>query len=89
MPAYVFHRCSLWYIIKCFCLQDGHFSYSYRLRPGINHDSHGLKVARIAGVPPSAMAVATDTLAWLRERESSKLVPDYNIFLKSALKSTV
>lgn len=71
------------------CFQDGHFSYSYRLRPGINHDSHGLKVARIAGIPPSAMAVATDTLAWLRERESSKLVPDYNIFLKSALKSTV
>ncbi|KIM48011.1 hypothetical protein M413DRAFT_61970, partial [Hebeloma cylindrosporum] len=68
---------------------DGHFAYSYRLRPGINHDSHGLKVASIAGVPPSAMAVATDTLSWLRGRESSKLVPDYNIFLKSALKSTV
>ncbi|KAJ3510725.1 hypothetical protein NLJ89_g4516 [Agrocybe chaxingu] len=49
---------------------DGHFTYAYRLRPGINRDSHGLKVARLAGVPPAAMAVATDTLDWLRKHGS-------------------
>ncbi|KAH8835362.1 muts domain V-domain-containing protein [Flagelloscypha sp. PMI_526] len=28
---------------------DQHFAYSYRLRPGVNFNSHGLKVAQIAG----------------------------------------
>ncbi|KAF9015364.1 muts domain V-domain-containing protein [Cyathus striatus] len=41
---------------------DGRFSYSYRLRPGINRDSHGLKVAQLAGFPPSAMETALHTL---------------------------
>ncbi|KII93351.1 hypothetical protein PLICRDRAFT_49405 [Plicaturopsis crispa FD-325 SS-3] len=45
---------------------DGHFAYSHRLRPGVNRDSHGLKVARLAGMPPSAMAVAKDALHWLK-----------------------
>lgn len=67
--------------------QDGHFSYSYRLRPGINRDSHGLKVARLAGIPSSAMDVATDTLSWLRTKGSRNIQNDYNDFLKCTLKS--
>ena len=67
--------------------QDGQFAYSYKLRPGINRDSHGLKVASLAGVPPSAMAVATETLAWLRSQGTDRIQLDYDHFLKSTLRS--
>jgi DNA mismatch repair ATPase MutS len=47
--------------------QDGHFAYSYRMRPGVNRDSHGLKVAQLAGMPHSAVTVAKEALSWLNE----------------------
>lgn len=46
--------------------QDGYFSYSYRLRPGVNWDSHGLKVAQLAGLPSIAIETATSTLKSLQ-----------------------
>ncbi|KAF5382994.1 hypothetical protein D9757_006346 [Collybiopsis confluens] len=49
-------------------MADGSFSYSYRLRPGINRDSHGLKVAQLAGMPASAIAVAQNVLTVLKSR---------------------
>lgn len=49
--------------------QDGHFAYSYRIRPGVNRDSHGLKVAQLAGMPQTAVAVAQDALTWLKSRK--------------------
>ncbi|PPQ69068.1 hypothetical protein CVT25_004244 [Psilocybe cyanescens] len=64
---------------------DGHFTYSYRVRPGINRDSHGLKVARLAGIPSSAMDVAANTLSWLRENGSSNIQDNYNNFLQSTV----
>lgn len=45
---------------------DGHFTYSHRLRPGVNRDSHGLKVAALAGIPSSALAVAEGTLRYMK-----------------------
>ncbi|KXN89833.1 hypothetical protein AN958_04837 [Leucoagaricus sp. SymC.cos] len=49
---------------------DGYFAYSYRMRPGVNWDSHGLKVAQLAGLPDAAIDIATETLARLkRDRE--------------------
>jgi len=51
--------------------EDGHFTYSYRLRPGVNHNSHGLKVAQLAGMPPAAMAVATEALLRLKEKDDN------------------
>lgn len=45
--------------------QDGHFAYSHRMRPGVNRDSHGLKVAQLAGMPASAMAMAHRALSML------------------------
>jgi DNA mismatch repair ATPase MutS len=45
--------------------QDAHFTYSHRIRPGVNRSSHGLKVARMAGIPETAMGVATTTFHWL------------------------
>ncbi|ORY34333.1 muts domain V-domain-containing protein [Naematelia encephala] len=44
---------------------DGAFSYSYKLQPGVNHDSHAIKAARLAGMPESFLQVAEDTLASL------------------------
>ncbi|KAJ6574843.1 muts domain V-domain-containing protein [Mycena capillaripes] len=55
--------------IGFFCTDDGHFAYSYRIRPGVNRDSHGLKVAQLAGMPQSAVAVAQDALTWLKTRK--------------------
>lgn len=36
------------------------------MRPGVNWDSHGLKVAQLAGLPDTAIKTATDTLNWLK-----------------------
>jgi DNA mismatch repair ATPase MutS len=36
---------------------DG-FRYVHRLREGINRQSHALKVARLAGLPKEAIAIA-------------------------------
>jgi len=52
---------------------DGHFTYSYRLRPGINRNSHGLKVAQLAGMPPAAMKVAAEALSLLKEKHPLRL----------------
>lgn len=57
--------------------QDGYFAYSYRMRPGVNWDSHGLKVAQLAGLPDTVIEVATDTLNWLRQnRHTQRTQPD-------------
>ncbi|KAK7694483.1 hypothetical protein QCA50_001669 [Cerrena zonata] len=46
--------------------EDGYFAYSHRLKPGVNRDSHGLKVAQLAGMPPQAIKVATNAMDWLK-----------------------
>ncbi|KAG1715645.1 hypothetical protein ID866_1527 [Astraeus odoratus] len=46
--------------------EDDYFAYSHHLRPGVNRDSHGLKVAQLAGMPKSAVQVAKDVLAALQ-----------------------
>lgn len=68
--------------------QDSRFAYSYRLQPGVNRDSHGLKVAYLAGVPSSAMEVATDTLSWLRTHGTDNIQSRYKDFLQSTLRSS-
>ncbi|PPQ70748.1 hypothetical protein CVT24_000859 [Panaeolus cyanescens] len=49
------------------------YSYSYKLKPGINYDSHGLKVARLAGLPQAAMTVAERTLEQLKKQRTPQL----------------
>ncbi|KAI0459393.1 muts domain V [Xylaria acuta] len=41
---------------------DGGFVYVHRLRKGVNRQSHALKVARLAGLPDMAIAVAMEIL---------------------------
>ncbi|RPD81826.1 hypothetical protein L226DRAFT_8465 [Lentinus tigrinus ALCF2SS1-7] len=53
-------------------VESGYFAYSYRVNPGVNRDSHGLKVAQLAGMPDSAVEVARSALAWLRKRSAER-----------------
>ena len=57
--------------LSCWCTdveegQDGTWVYVHRLRRGVNRQSHALKVARLAGMPESAIAVAGEVLADLQ-----------------------
>jgi len=54
--------------------QDGHFAYSHRMRPGVNRDSHGLKVAQLAGMPESAVAIAKEALSWMRDADIDRAI---------------
>ncbi|KAF9229518.1 hypothetical protein BS17DRAFT_825381 [Gyrodon lividus] len=49
--------------------EDNFFTYSHRLRPGVNRDSHGLKVAQLAGMPESAVHLAKNVLCALQEQQ--------------------
>ncbi|KAH0838474.1 muts domain V-domain-containing protein [Lanmaoa asiatica] len=51
-----------------FCTDDNFFTYSHRLRPGVNRNSHGLKVAQLAGMPDSALLLAKNALAALQRQ---------------------
>ncbi|SPO37306.1 related to MSH1 - DNA mismatch repair protein, mitochondrial [Pseudozyma flocculosa] len=48
--------------------EDGSITYSHLIRPGVNRESHGLKVAKLAEMPQAALDVAAATLDWLRHR---------------------
>jgi DNA mismatch repair ATPase MutS len=57
--------------LGCYCNDvaeeaDGRFSYVHRLRRGVNRQSHALKVARVAGIPEEAIAVAAQVLERLK-----------------------
>ncbi|KAH8120262.1 muts domain V-domain-containing protein [Phellopilus nigrolimitatus] len=51
--------------------QDERFTYSHRMRPGINRNSHGLKVARLAGMPSPATEIAREALDKIKSHQSS------------------
>jgi len=42
------------------------------MRPGVNRDSHGLKVAQLAGMPHSAVIIAKEALSWLNKTDNSE-----------------
>ncbi|KAH5319376.1 DNA mismatch repair protein Mut3-like protein [Parastagonospora nodorum] len=63
--------------LGCYCNDvleepDGKFSYVHRLRKGVNRESHALKVARVAGLPEDAVAVAAQVLQQLKPAVSSQ-----------------
>ncbi|KAI0778007.1 muts domain V-domain-containing protein [Trametes elegans] len=53
-------------------IENGYFAYSHRLSPGVNRDSHGLKVAQLAGMPDAAIRVARSALSWLKQRSAER-----------------
>jgi DNA mismatch repair ATPase MutS len=44
----------------------GGFSYVHKLRKGVNKESHALKVARLAGIPESAIGIALEAMKRIR-----------------------
>lgn len=57
--------------LACYCTDvveesDGSWAYVHKVRRGVNHASHALKVARLAGLPENAIAVAGEVLADLQ-----------------------
>ena len=60
-------------ILMCFS-KDGYFTYSHRLKPGVNRNSHGIKVAHLAGMPDSAIEVANTALSWLKQRGQENMI---------------
>ncbi|KAF2831188.1 hypothetical protein CC86DRAFT_282088 [Ophiobolus disseminans] len=61
--------------LGCYCNDvseepDGKFSYVHRLKKGVNRESHALKVARVAGLPEDAVAVAAQVLKQLKSSAS-------------------
>ncbi|KAG9915383.1 muts domain V, partial [Aureobasidium melanogenum] len=63
--------------LACYCTdvaeeKDGSWVYVHKLRQGVNRSSHALKVAKLAGLPDTAIAVAKRVLDdFERERKSS------------------
>lgn len=62
--------------LACYCTdvieeKDGSWAYVHKLRPGVNRESHALKVARLAGLPEAAISVAGDVLAQLERNMRS------------------
>ncbi|KAG9762293.1 muts domain V, partial [Aureobasidium melanogenum] len=63
--------------LACYCTdvaeeKDGSWVYVHKLREGVNRSSHALKVAKLAGLPDTAIAVAKSVLDdFERERKSS------------------
>ena len=62
-------------------LQSGRFSYSHRMKAGVNRDSHGLKVAQLAGMPPSALKVAKEVLSFMKAPRGKNSQGGMNVML--------
>jgi len=64
--------------VACYCTDvsedlDGRgWSYVHKLRKGVNRESHALKVARLAGVPPEVLAEAERVLKERKELEEEQ-----------------
>jgi DNA mismatch repair ATPase MutS len=48
---------------------SGSFIFQHQLKPGVNRNSHALKVAKLAGLPPAALTAAQATLEQLQEED--------------------
>ncbi|QRW19023.1 DNA mismatch repair protein MutS [Rhizoctonia solani] len=64
------------------------FTYSHRLQPGVNRESHGLRVAQLGGMPSSAVEVARRVMERLRDNGPTEIAAATgNLFCKWGLAS--
>jgi DNA mismatch repair ATPase MutS len=75
-----------WSKLACYCTdvlegENGTFTFMHRLKRGINRQSHALKVARLAGMPPAALQVAERVLEQMRAEK-------HGIRLESPVRTT-
>lgn len=66
-----------WDGLGCYCTdlledRDGSFTFVHRLKSGVNRRSHALKVARLAGMPESAIKVAEEVLKTIAEKRDER-----------------
>ncbi|RHZ74145.1 hypothetical protein Glove_227g7 [Diversispora epigaea] len=59
----------------CYCTDiqenvDGSFYYLHQLKGGVNRNSAALKAAQLAGIPPSVLLVAKNTLDYLKKHSN-------------------
>ena len=64
--------------------EDGSFSFVHRLEKGVNRQSHALDVARLAGLPASALDVAANTLMHFQEKRGDLTTIDFDSLEKAA-----
>ncbi|EXJ57960.1 hypothetical protein A1O7_05383 [Cladophialophora yegresii CBS 114405] len=69
-----------WPKLACYCTDvleedSGSFTFMHRLKRGINRQSHALKVAKLAGMPPKALKVAETVLDHMIAEKHSIQVP--------------
>ncbi|OCT50906.1 MutS protein 1 [Cladophialophora carrionii] len=69
-----------WPKLACYCTDvleedSGSFTFMHRLKRGINRQSHALKVAKLAGMPPIALKVAETVLDQIIVEKNSIHVP--------------
>jgi DNA mismatch repair ATPase MutS len=57
--------------------EDGSFSFMHRLRQGVNRQSHALKVARLAGLPETAIEIANGVLRELMVENQVRVPAQY------------
>lgn len=74
--------------LACYCTDvaeesDGSWTYVHKLRKRVNRDSHALKVARLAGLPPRALAVAGEVLHGLQRGKDGALHPANELLVAS------
>ncbi|EXJ80673.1 hypothetical protein A1O3_06957 [Capronia epimyces CBS 606.96] len=67
-----------WSRLACYCTdvleaENGSFAFVHRLKKGINRQSHALKVAKLAGLPPTALKVAARVLQQIEEEKNNSL----------------
>ncbi|EME43752.1 hypothetical protein DOTSEDRAFT_151250 [Dothistroma septosporum NZE10] len=61
--------------LSCYCTdvaeqESGSWMYDHKLRRGVNRSSHALKVAKLAGMPDSAVEIAAGVLAELQRNKA-------------------
>lgn len=67
--------------------ESGSFSFVHSLRKGVNRQSHALKVARLAGLPDSAINVAKDVLQRMGVEKTQQMLPEQSTAPQAALAS--
>ena len=56
-------------------LSDGSIHYAHYVRPGVNRESHGIQVARLADIPSDTISLAEQTYDWLSHFSGVRMSP--------------
>lgn len=63
------------YCTRLESLPDGSIHYAHHVRPGVNRESHGIQVARLADIPSDTISLAEQTYDWLSRFSGARISP--------------